>query len=125
MNTLHDSKSNRTADTEGILDNLLIRDVIDDLEMEHAFGWILKRLHDDKVSSEPVHMYKTSLFSFYVNYGEGTVFISSELGGCHPPDQSFPLVYFYKLLVEECPFRDPDPPKRRKAVGASFAEEEK
>ncbi len=117
MNTLYE-RTDMSGDSMNILDNPLIRDVIDDLEMENAFGWMLERLDGDERSSLPMHMYKTSLFSFYVNYGEGTVFISSELSGCHPPDQSFPLAYFYKLLAEEFPTRDPEPPTRRKAVGS-------
>lgn len=80
-----------------LLPDLLIQEVLDDLEMEQAFMWLLDRLNSDKAAITPKHVYSTSLFSMTVDFGDETVIISAELG-CHPQDEVLNLRDFMEVL---------------------------
>lgn len=81
------------------LEDCLLEEALDDLKEEHLLDWILDRLDKDRGKS--LSEYRTSLFTFYVDYEGETVLISAELGGCHPPDRYMPLLTFQKVLQHE------------------------
>lgn len=107
-------KTNTDAFTEqrsGTLDrrhpSLLMEDLLDDLEREHAFGWLTGRIDRDRDSyGHPLHVYRTTLFAIYVDYDAQSVFVSAELG-CHPPDETFSLIDFYNTIREQAPEFEP------------------
>lgn len=88
--------------------SLLIEDLLDDLEREHAFHWLLHRMDEDREQGKNLlQVYQTDLFSVYVDYDAQTVFVSAVLG-CHPPDETFELIDFYNTIKENAPVFEPD-----------------
>ena len=81
----------------------LIRDVLDNLELEHALTWLLEaiRQHQSgKIDGETWHLYQTSLFALYVDYDNGKVRLSAALA-CHDADQEMSLKDFMEILSLE------------------------
>lgn len=87
--------------------SLLMEDVLDNLEEENAFSWLINRMDEDKhYKNHPLHVYRTNLFSIYVDYAAQTVFVSAELG-CHPPDETFSFLEFNDTIREHVPSVEP------------------
>lgn len=88
--------------------SLLMEDLLDNLEEESAFSWLIHRMDEDRHHQKhPLHVYRTNLFSIYVDYDAQTAFVSAELG-CHPPDETFVLLDFYDTVREHIPSFEPD-----------------
>lgn len=103
MNRKEDALKKNYYETEVRHPSPLMEDLLDTLEHEQAYTWLLKRIDEDRnTDSHPLHVYKTSLFAIYVDYGVQTVFVSAELG-CHPPDETFSLIDFYNTVKENTP----------------------
>lgn len=81
----------------------LIRDVLDNLELEHALTWLLEaisRHQSGEWESEPWHLYQTTLFALYVDYSRGKVRLSAVLA-CHDADVEISLKDFVDILSRE------------------------
>ena len=73
-------KINRARQQESVAvfgrETSLIRDVLDNLELEHALTWLLEAIsqhQSGKMGGEPWHLYQTTLFAMYVDYDNGKV----------------------------------------------------
>mgnify|MGYP003398862587 FL=1 len=81
----------------------LIRDVLDNLELEHALTWLLEAIsqhQSGKMGGEPWHLYQTTLFAMYVDYDNGKVRLSAALA-CHDADLEMSLKDFVEILSRE------------------------
>ena len=65
-------KINRARQQESVAvfgrETSLIRDVLDNLELEHALTWLLEAIsqhQSGKMGGEPWHLYQTTLFAMY------------------------------------------------------------
>lgn len=85
----------------------LIRDVLDNLELEHALTWLAEAISrkPGNTDEEPWHLYQTTLFSLYVDYGNGMVRLSAALA-CHDADMEIPLKKFLSVLKREAARED-------------------
>lgn len=81
----------------------LIRDVLDNLELEHALTWLLEAIsahQSGETGNEPWHLYQTTLFAMYVDYDNNKVRLSAALA-CHDADMEMPLRDFLDILRRE------------------------
>lgn len=87
----------------------LIRDVLDNLELEQALTWLLEALSAACAAPLPPspscrhparHLYQTTLFSIYVDYESASVCLSAALA-CHDVDLELPLKEFIGILSRE------------------------
>ena len=90
-------KINRARQQESVAvfgrETSLIRDVLDNLELEHALTWLLEAIsqhQSGKMGGEPWHLYQTTLFAMYVDYDNGKVRLSAALA-CHDADLEMSL----------------------------------
>ena len=93
-------KINRARQQESVAvfgrETSLIRDVLDNLELEHALTWLLEAIsqhQSGKMGGEPWHLYQTTLFAMYVDYDNGKVRLSAALA-CHDADLEMSLKDF-------------------------------
>ena len=100
-------KINRARQQESVAvfghETSLIRDVLDNLELEHALTWLLEAIsqhQSGELESEPWHLYQTTLFAMYVDYDNGQVRLSAMLA-CHDADMELPLKDFLEILRRE------------------------
>ena len=81
-------KINRARQQESVAvfgrETSLIRDVLDNLELEHALTWLLE----------------ATLFAMYVDYDNGKVRLSAALA-CHDADLEMSLKDFVEILSRE------------------------
>lgn len=81
----------------------LIRDVLDNLELEQSLTWLLEAINthlENGAEKEPWHLYQTTLFAMYVDYDNGQVRLSAMLA-CHDADMELPLKDFLEILRRE------------------------
>lgn len=81
----------------------LLRDVLDNLELERALTWLLEAVRDHQAGETEGgswHLYQTTLFAMYVDYDNGQVRLSAALA-CHDADQEMPLKDFVEILSRE------------------------
>lgn len=81
----------------------LIRDVLDNLELEQSLTWLLEAINthlENGAEGEPWHLYQTTLFAMYVDYDNGQVRLSAMLA-CHDADMELPLKDFLEILRRE------------------------
>ena len=97
-------KINRARQQESVAvfghETSLIRDVLDNLELEHALTWLLEAIsqhQSGELESEPWHLYQTTLFAMYVDYDNGKVRLSAALA-CHDADLEMSLKDFVEIL---------------------------
>lgn len=100
-------KINRARQQESVAvfgrETSLIRDVLDNLELEHALTWLLEAIsqhQSGKMDGEPWHLYQTTLFAMYVDYDNGKVRLSAALA-CHDADLEMSLKDFVEILSRE------------------------
>ena len=100
-------KINRARQQESVAvfgrETSLIRDVLDNLELEHALTWLLEAIsqhQSGKMGGEPWHLYQTTLFAMYVDYDNGKVRLSAALA-CHDADLEMSLKDFVEILSRE------------------------
>lgn len=100
-------KINRARQQESVAvfgrETSLIRDVLDNLELEHALTWLLEAIsqhQSGKMGGEPRHLYQTTLFAMYVDYDNGKVRLSAALA-CHDADLEMSLKDFVEILSRE------------------------
>lgn len=96
----------------------LIRDVLDNLELENALTWLLEAIsthQENRAEKEQWHLYQTSLFAMYVDYDNGRVRLSAMLA-CHDADMELPLKDFLEVLRREA--RDEVHPRHFTAADA-------
>ena len=102
-----DMKINRARQQESVAvfgrETSLIRDVLDNLELEHALTWLLEAIsqhQSGKMGGEPWHLYQTTLFAMYVDYDNGKVRLSAALA-CHDADLEMSSKDFVEILSRE------------------------
>lgn len=100
-------KINRARQQESVAvfghETSLIRDVLDNLELEHALTWLLEAISEHQsgeTDGEPWHLYQTTLFAMYVDYDNGMVRVSAALA-CHDADLEMSLKDFVEILSRE------------------------
>ncbi len=100
-------KINRARQQESVAvfghETSLIRDVLDNLELEHALTWLLEAISEHQsgeTDGEPWHLYQTTLFAMYVDYDNGMVRVSAALA-CHDADLEMSLKDFVDILSRE------------------------
>lgn len=100
-------KINRARQQESVAvfghETSLIRDVLDNLELEHALTWLLEAISDHQsgeTDGESWHLYQTTLFAMYVDYDNGMVRVSAALA-CHDADLEMSLKDFVEILSRE------------------------
>ncbi len=100
-------KINRARQQESVAvfghETSLLRDVLDNLELEHALTWLLEAVREHQsgeMEGEPWHLYQTTLFALYVDYDNGRVRLSAALA-CHDADLEMPLKDFLEILGRE------------------------
>ena len=100
-------KINRARQQESVAvfghETSLIREVLDNLELEHALTWLLEAIsqhQSEELESEPWHLYQTTLFAMYVDYDNGKVRLSAALA-CHDADLEISLKDFVEILGRE------------------------
>lgn len=105
-------KINRARQQESVAvfghETSLIRDVLDNLELEHALTWLLEAIsqhQSGELESEPWHLYQTTLFAMYVDYDNGKVRLSAALA-CHDADLEISLKDLWRYWAGK-------PPRRR------------
>ena len=100
-------KIDRVRQLESVTDfgqeTSLIRDVLDNLELEQSLTWLLEAINthlENGAEKEPWHLYQTTLFAMYVDYDNGQVRLSAMLA-CHDADMELPLKDFLEILRRE------------------------
>lgn len=100
-------KINRVKQQESVAsfgrETSLIRDVLDNLELERALTWLLEAIsdhQDGKTEGGSWHLYQTTLFAIYADYDNGLVRLSAALA-CHDADLEMPLKDFVEILRRE------------------------
>lgn len=100
-------KINRARQQESVAvfghETSLIRDVLDNLELEHALTWLLEAIskhQSGETDGETWHLYQTTLFAMYVDYDNGMVRVSAALA-CHDADLEMSLKDFVEILGRE------------------------
>lgn len=100
-------KINRARQQESVAafghETSLIRDVLDNLELEHALTWLLEAIREHRsgeTEGESWHLYQTTLFAMYVDYDNGKVRLSAALA-CHDADLEMSLKDFVEILSRE------------------------
>lgn len=80
-------KIDRVRQLESVTDfgqeTSLIRDVLDNLELEQSLTWLLEAINthlENGAEKEPWHLYQTTLFAMYVDYDNGQVRLSRHAG---------------------------------------------
>ena len=101
----HENQQGKTTGKRGRFRprNISIRDVLDNLELEHALTWLLEAIsqhQSGKMGGEPWHLYQTTLFAMYVDYDNGKVRLSAALA-CHDADLEMSLKDFVEILSRE------------------------
>ncbi|MEG0333295.1 MAG: hypothetical protein RSB88_03745 [Akkermansia sp.] len=74
-----------------------MQELLEDLESEYAYKWLLEHLVSDRQGDSTSHIYKTALFAIQVDFSTETVLVSAELG-CHPDDEIFDLSEFVTII---------------------------
>lgn len=86
-----------------LVENELIRDVLDSLDLEHAVTWLLEALeHACEQHQNDLHAFHLNLYTLYVDFHEENMRISSVLG-VHGEDMIIDLGDFMGLLRSVSP----------------------